>query len=441
MSLQQPIGLEGDSASSIAASVETVLGKGGLAPGDALPSVRILAGRLGVSPATVAAAYADLRRRGLVVTRPRSGVRVADRPPVAAPTAAGPPAGARDLSRGNPDPRLLPGLRDVLRGPDLGPRLYGEAAVVPELDAVARAALAADGLDVARLCVVSGALDGVERVLGAQLARGDRVAVEDPGYASALDLLRALGLTPVPVAVDAQGMRPEALRAALAAGVRAVLVTPRGQNPTGAAVDVARAAALGRELDREPEVLVVEDDHLGAVAGAPLRTLTGGRRRWAAIRSVSKWLGPDLRLAVLAGDATTVGRVEGRLALGAGWVSSLLQRAVADLWSGEDAAGLAEQAVTVYAGRRRALVTALAGHGIAATGESGLNVWVPVPDEDAAVRRLLSAGWAVAAGARSRLRSGPAIRVTTATLRPAEAERLAADLARVLRPAGLTRTA
>lgn len=295
----------------------------------------------------------------------------------------------------NPDPRLLPDLGTVLRRLDSAPRLAG----------------------------------------------GDRIAVEDPGYASTLDLLRALGLAPVPVAVDERGMRPEALRTVLADGARAVLVTPRGQNPTGAAIDAVRARELRRELERAPGALVIEDDHLGTVAGAPLHTLTAGRERWAAIRSTSKWLGPDLRLAVLVGDASTVRRVEGRLALGAGWVSTLLQRAVAALWTGEDAAGLAEQVVTVYAGRRRALIAALAEHGIAATGCSGLNVWIPVPDEDVALRGLLAAGWAVAPGSRNRLRSGPAIRVTAATLRPEDAGRLAADLARALRSTGLTRIA
>jgi len=61
---------------------------------------------------------------------------------------------------------------------------------------------------------------------------------------------------------------------------------------------------------------------------------------------------------------------------------------------------------------RAALLHALARRGIAAHGRSGLNVWVPVPDEERVARLLAEAGWAVRPGARYRQRSAPAIRVT-----------------------------
>jgi hypothetical protein len=69
-----------------------------------------------------------------------------------------------------------------------------------------------------------------------------------------------------------------------------------------------------------------------------------------------------------------------------------------------------------------------------AQGRSGLNVWVPVREEVPVVQRLLESGWAVAAGERFRLATPPAIRITTATLEPAEADRLAEDVARATLP-------
>src|SRR6185437_84762 len=118
------------------------------------------------------------------------------------------------------------------------------------------------------LCVVSGALDGIERVLDAHLRPGDRVAVENPGYAALFDLLRARGLALEPVAIDERGMRPDALSRALRRGACAAIVTPRGQNPTGATLDAPRAAELREVLASAPQTLVIEDDHLGSVAGS-----------------------------------------------------------------------------------------------------------------------------------------------------------------------------
>jgi DNA-binding transcriptional MocR family regulator len=157
---------------------------------------------------------------------------------------------------------------------------------------------------------------------------------------------------------------------------------------------------------------------------------------------VSKALGPDLRLAVLRGDQDTVGRVEGRQLLGPGWVSHLLQATVAALWADPATGRLLERAAGAYADRRSVLVGALARHGITGYGDSGLNVWIPVPEEARPAAAVLDAGWAVAAGEPYRLRSAPALRVTVATLRDQEeAEQLAAALAAALAPARRTRPA
>jgi DNA-binding transcriptional MocR family regulator len=272
----------------------------------------------------------------------------------------------------------------------------------------------------------------VERVLTAWLRPGDAVAVEDPGFANVLDLLAALGLRALPVVLDADGMVPADLRRALEEGARAVVVTPRAQNPTGAALDEARARALAVVLDRHADVGVVEDDHAGPVAGSPVHTTVSARRhRWAVVRSVSKWLGPDLRLAVLAADPTTLSRVRDRQALGPGWVSHVMQGLVASVWADREVARTVRRAERAYATRRRTLVGALARHGVAAQGRTGLNVWVPVASEHAALLSASAAGFAVAAGERFRLQSGPAVRVTVAALDPARAPAVAAALADV----------
>jgi DNA-binding transcriptional MocR family regulator len=407
-----------------------------------LPAVRALAAELDVSPTTVAAALRSLRARGLVVTRARSGAQVSWRPPVAGSLAGmSVPEGARDLASGNPDPELLPDLTPALRRLEPPRQLYGGDPADPQLVELAAVELAVDGIDAANLAVVSGALDGIERALQAQLRPGDVVAVEDPGFAGLFHLLRALGFALRPVPIDARGMVPAALGDALKDGVAAVVLNPRGQNPTGASLDEQRAVALRQVLDRKPEVMVVEDDHLGPIAGAPRLTLSAGRSRWAAARSLAKSLGPDLRLAVLAGDPDTISRVRGRQVVGPGWVSILLQRAAATLWSDPKIIRGLQKTTATYGKRRERLVAELAERGIEAEAPTGLNVWIPVPDETSVVQALLAEGWAVMPGAPFRLQAEPAIRVTVSTLQDSEAVSLAEAIAGALQPSLRTRTA
>jgi DNA-binding transcriptional MocR family regulator len=433
--------ITGNSAAELAESIEMAVADGSLGPGQSLPSIRRLAGEVGLSPVTVAAAVAELRRRGVVVSEPRRGSRIGERPPIGSRRATLPvPPGARDLSQGNPDPEQLPDIKRALAGTNLPLRLYGEPAALGELAALARERLARDGVETERVCVVSGALDGIERVIDVHLRAGDRVAVENPGYAPLFDLLRARSHVIEPVAVDERGMRPAQLQAALARGASAVILTPRGQNPTGAALDAERSAELRDVLAVAPHVLVIEDDHLGEVAGSTLHTLVVGRERWAAARSVAKALGPDLRLAVLAGDSQTLARVEGRQQCGPGWVSHILQRLVLGLWQDPYVDELIHRAAATYTARREHLLAALARTGVRASAASGLNVWVPVEDETGVVGALSGRGWVVAAGAQYRLAdSPPAIRITIATLAEQEAELLAGDLAEICAPARAAR--
>ncbi|OMC56528.1 GntR family transcriptional regulator [Mycobacterium sp. IS-836] len=429
--------IAGSGAESIAADVEEAISTGRLAPGDALPPIRDLAARLGVNPNTAAAAYRLLRDRGAVETAGRRGTRVRHRPATTPRSLLGldVPAGVRDLSTGNPDPALLPIA--AAPAPVVRPVLYGEPAMSPDLVDHARAALGADGVPAGHLAVTSGALDGIERALTAHLRPGDRVAVEDPGWANLLDLLAALGLSAEPVRVDDGGPLVADVTRALDRGVRALVVTNRAQNPTGAALSADRTDALcGVLSDRSDDLLLVEDDHCAGISGAPLHTLAGSTSRWAFVRSASKAYGPDLRVAVLAGDHRTVERVHGRLRLGPGWVSHILQALAAGLWSDEAATRLIAKAEERYASTRTRLRTALAERGVTAFGRSGLNVWIPVPDETVAITRLLGAGWAAAPGTRFRIRSGPGMRITIADLAADEIEPLADAVAAAVRGTG-----
>jgi DNA-binding transcriptional MocR family regulator len=430
--------LVGTTAAEIAESLELAIDRGRIRPGDKLPTVRGLAEELGVSPVTVAMAYRSLQQRGLVVGEGRRGTRVRAGTGTPYLSMTPVPEGARNLALGNPDPEFVPSLARGLRAVDPGPSLYGVRANLPELVEVIRTQLHDDGIARDRVAVVSGALDGIERVLVASCRPGDRIIVEDPCFPRVLDLARALGFQLVPVTVDEHGVQPDSLERALKASARAALFTPRAQNPTGGYIDSGRARELRRVLDRHPQLLVVEDDYAGPVAGAPIDTLTTKRARWAHVRSFSKVLGPDLRVAFVAGDEATLARVEARQRLGTGWVSTILQRIAFELLTDRAAVRLLARAEQAYAVRRQAMLRALVGRGIEAFGRSGLNVWVPVVEEISVVRALLAAGWAVSAGERFRIASPPGIRITISTLREGEAEAVASCITESMQTLGWT---
>src|SRR6266568_1476232 len=125
MSVPVQYAIGGRSANEVAASVEGAVRGGHLAPGESLPTVRALAARLGLSPATVAAAYRVLQARGLVAGQGRRGTRVAYRPPLLTPRVEGEvPADLVDVATGNPDPTLLPPWGPALAAFGQAPLLY-----------------------------------------------------------------------------------------------------------------------------------------------------------------------------------------------------------------------------------------------------------------------------------------------------------------------------
>jgi DNA-binding transcriptional MocR family regulator len=424
-------------ARAIAASIERSVHEGRVRPSEALPPVRELARTLLVSPATVAAAYRLLRTRGLTAARGRGGTRVVARAhsrATSSPLVAAP--GTVDLASGNPDPALLPALDAALRSIDPEPRLYDDPQHLPGLLQFVAGELAGDGVPAGAIACVGGGIDGIERVLREHLRPGDHVGVEDPGLPAIHDLMHASGFVAVPMSIDDEGPHPEAFAEALRKRCRAVVVTARAQNPCGAVLSDSRADELRATLRRHPDVLLVENDAYGPVAGAPLVTLCdSNRHHWAHVRSTSKFLGPDMRVAFVTGDSLTVDRVSARYALGPRRVSLLLQQLALALWSDPTSGRQLARASETYRQRRTALVDALVARGITAHGASGFNVWIPLRNELQVVHDMAAHGWAVAAGEPFRIRATPGIRITTATLLPTDAVRLADALAETLRRA------
>jgi DNA-binding transcriptional MocR family regulator len=421
--------LDEPSARGLASALSRAVREGALRPGDRLPPIRTVAAELGLSPTTVSAAWSLLARTGAIRTDGRRGTTIADRQRPGTPRyqrAVGHRTGFRlDLSTGVPDPALLPDLSRVLDAlTDLAtPGSYLDDPVLPELAEVLRADWP---FPVDELSIVDGAMDGIELVTRVLVGYGDRVAVEHPVFPPLLDLLEASGATVVGIPLDASGMSAAALREA--GRVSAVFLQPRAQNPTGISLSAERAEELAR-VTRRWNAVVVEDDSAGAVAATGPRSL--GRwlpERTVHVRSFAKSHGPDLRLAALSAPPDIAAEITALRQRGQGWSSRLLQRLLLGLLTDPASVQAVADARAAYADRRARSVAALAEHGIAVGGTDGINLWVPVDDETAAVVGLASRGIGVAPGAPFAVRPGqaPHVRVTAGLLADGQAEVAAA---------------
>ena len=426
----------GKTASEIFDNIRHLVQSGALQPGQVLPPVRELAGDLAVNRNTVAVAYKRLVTSGLAVSQGRNGTAIKALDTLNALEGGDPTTSLIDISGGNPDPQRLPDIRRYLPQLALTPHLYGDAAIEPHLAGWAHEWIDHDIDQPFDINLTSGAIDALERLLGALLLPGDGVVVEDPCFLSSINMLRYAGFQPRPVAVDDEGMNPEKLEAALRNGARAVILTPRAHNPTGCSLTPARAEALRAVLARYPQVLAIVDDHFAPLSSVHWRNpLPEGIQRWALVRSMSKTLGPDLRLAIVASDPTTSAALRLRLNAGSQWVSHLLQELAFACLNDSAFASSLTASQRHYRQQNQRLAAALSRLGVGdySPGD-GLNFWLPlsVPSQPLALR-LARAGWLVREGEAFGVKA-PAhgLRLSLGALTEAQIEKLAHDLSLVL---------
>lgn len=289
-------------------SIRDDIRAGRLAAGSRLPSSRGLAGELGVSRGVVTEAYEQLAAEGYLQTRQGAPVRVASTVGASAPRA---PArsllpsftyhfhpGLPDLA-GFPRDRWLRSMRAAWRQAPIGAIGYADPRGVPEL----REALAeylgrvrGAATDPEHTMICTGFTQGLSllcRWLTQQEV--ERVALEDPGWHPHRLIVEQAGLEVVPVPVDSEGLRVDALEAS---GATAVVVTPAHQFPTGCVMSSERRATL-IEWAETGDGLIVEDEYdaeyrydrggVGALQGlAPERVVHIG--------SASKRLAPAMRI-------------------------------------------------------------------------------------------------------------------------------------------------
>lgn len=429
-------GIFGSTKEEIAASIRARIDSGELSVGAVLPPVRAVAEALGVHRHTALSAYKLLVQSRLAETRGSAGTIITDPYQAVEEEGYARDSVLRDVGDGNPDPEFLPDPA-LVRLESASPRLYGETTIDPGLAEWATLWIEQDQTRPFRLTVTAGAVDAVERLLAQALSRGDAVALEDPCFLTSISTIRQNGYRAVPVEMDAEGMIPESLRASLEAGARAVVCTPRAHNPTGASLTADRAIALRDVLADYPQVLVIEDDHFSLLSRAPYATIiSDDRRRWALVRSVSKALGPDMRVALVASDTETAERLATRISGGITWISHLLQRLTHAMLTAPETTAQIQAASEHYFDRNTVFIEHLRKVGLDSVSRDGLNVWVDTGSVSTEVlAHLMRRGWIARDGAVFALAGDhhQHLRLTVHRLTDSEMHRLAADLAEAIR--------
>jgi GntR family transcriptional regulator / MocR family aminotransferase len=367
---------------------------GRLATGERLPSSRVLAEDLQVSRGVVSDAYGQLAAEGWLVVAPRSGPRVAAVPQAAPHTPeieTVAPAIRYDLRPGRPDLSSFP-RADWLRSLAAVVRAAGDADLdypptagslrLREVLVAYRGRVRGTLATAADVIMCAGAAQAFITV--ADTFAGGRIAVEDPGHVEIRELIARRGLTPVPVPVDAEGIVVDALPP----DVRAVLVTPAHQFPTGVVLSPARRAALLGWAEAHGAV-IVEDDYDAEYRydRAPVGALQGLRPDLVFhVGSVSKTLAPALRLGWLIAPELWRERLLSARELLDHGMAALEQLALADFIERGAYDRHLRRSGRAYRRRHDALIEALAQTLPEATvsgASAGLHVAVHIPGADA----------------------------------------------------------
>ncbi len=404
------------------------------APGEQLPSSRDLVRRHGVGPVTVARAMARLAAEGVVVTRPGSGTFVAprglraagdtidtswqavvlgDRSVDARAVIAAfrpPPPDAIALASGYLHPSLQAtgvlsaALARAARRPDAWDR--APAMGLPPLRALFARFVGGD-VTPDDVLITSSGQTALATAVRALAAPGSPVVVETPTYPGAIAVMRAAGLRPVPVPIDADGIRPDLLAEAFASsGARALYCQPTFHNPTGTVLAAERRTAV-LDVARAYGAFVIEDDFarfLGHGGRVP-RPLIAEDRDGAVVylTSLTKPAAPSLRVGALIARGPVMERLHAMRLINDFFVARPLQEAAVELlgapaWERHIRALGAE-----LRARCAALVAALARETpewtVTRVPTGGLHLWVRLPPADAeAAERASASGVVVGAG-------------------------------------------
>ncbi len=426
-------------ARTIAEAVGTQITQGRLGPGARLPSVRHLASREGVSPATVVRAYDELQARGLVEGRSRSGFFVRAQPGsgelaqavgAAMPHAAvGDPLDAASLLRGMfqggaalPAPGfgtipaswldldLLMSFHGAAARAERGRRQealslrYGDPCGDPAFRVAVSGLVREWGVKASAEQVVScfGATHALDIVMRTLLAPGDAVLVDVPGWPVEYARLARAGMRLLPVPRTADGPDFRVMEALCREyRPRAYTTVSVLHNPTGYSISWQAAHQVLR-LAEVHDFMVVEDDSYAWLAspGEPRLAALDGLKRTIHVGGFSKILTPNWRVGFIAAPARRVPALVDTKLLTSLTTPALTERAIAHGLEGGAIRRHAQKvAARLTTARRRTERAAVEAGCRFVAPPAGLFGWLDTGcDTERLAHRLLDLGWLIAPG-------------------------------------------
>ncbi|MFM8800276.1 MAG: PLP-dependent aminotransferase family protein [Tagaea sp.] len=375
---------------AIADTLAADIAAGRLKPGDRLPTHRDLAWKLHLTVGTITRAYAEAERRGLIAGEVGRGTyireRLGDAPPPLPPVQPTTDDFV-DLSRNLPSAAgpaaamIAKHMADMARV-DLTPFMgYATNQGLPAhreagAEWIARRGIAADP---ARVAVCSGAQNGMMLAIAALCRPGDVVLVEQLTFYGIKSIANLLGVRPIGVEMDEEGLLPDALEAACRQHApKALYALPTFQNPTTALMSLERRKAIV-DVCRRHGVAIVEDDIYGFFdeTSPPLAALAPDQTVF--ITSLSKSVAPGLRLGYLHGPEAVVQRATAAIRASTFMTTPLIAELATRLIRSGDA--LAAGRYQIALAERRQLIAArhFAGHDYRGHARA-FHIWLKLPE-------------------------------------------------------------
>lgn len=391
----------------LVAAIEEDIAAGLISEGERMPPQRGVAAALGIDLTTVTRAYGEARTRGLLTASPgRGGTRVAGHADDLARRAAQSPV---DLSLNIPPQparadlahRIGRALADALRGGTQAVLQYVPPAG-SEADRLAGAAWLADTLGdgiAARLAVTGGAQVALHAVLSTLLRPGDRLAAGAVTYPGARTAAERVGAVPIGLAMDGEGIRPDAFEAACRrAPLPALYLVPTIDNPTTASMGEVRRRAI-IAVARRHGVILIEDDPYRRLAGdAPPAIARLAPDITYHIATLAKCATPGLRIAYLvAPSAAHLAEIAEALRAST-LMASPLTAAIASRWISDGSLSRIVDAVREESSARQALAARRLGEWSVSAHPAGHHLWLELP-----------ADWTAEVFAAAAARSGVAV--------------------------------